>query len=389
MVQERVQNESPGGREARVHPVGYSIEDATRDRKRVFTYDIVIFFVLILLGWMYFAPAVMLQNLVPPQLQGTPIYAVWFGALGGIIISLKGVYDHGPREWQDTYNLWHYGRPISGAIAGGVILLLLKAVGGDDLAWPVALATAFIIGTQERRFFNFLYEVARLLVQVPGDPQDEAISVMEIHPDRGPRGTELRILGRGFDPAATVWVGTSKLERVVVTRDGSSITGIVPAGSGSTRLWVENPSGAARVIATSFEYLDDVKPLNLSFEAQAVGTTSEPKSVERLNLLTAPITITDATLTGPSAADFDIANGDWRGASIEPNASQSIDVLYAPRAVGDSSATLVITTGADTREVPLSGTGVAPSAPAANPAAPANPSGQGEPPARSDGQERQ
>jgi len=383
MAQQIVERGSGGGDAARERPSGYSLEDATRDRTRVFVFDIVVFFVLILLGWMYFAPSVMLQNLIPPQLQGTPIYAVWFGALGGIIISLKGVYDHGPREWQDAYNLWHYGRPISGAIAGGVILLLLKAVGGDELSWPVALATAFIIGTQERRFFNFLYEVARLLVQVPGDPQDEAISVMEIHPDRGPRGTELRILGKGFDPAATVWVGSSKLERVVVTRDGTSITGSMPVGSGKTRLWIENPNGAARVISTPFEFLDDVKPLSVSFGKQPVGTPSAPQTVQRLNLLTSPITITDATLTGPSVADFEIVNDDWRGASIEQNRSQPIDVRYAPRAIGDSSATLVITTGADTREVPLSGTGIAPPPPAANPP------GQGAPPAQGDEQQRQ
>jgi hypothetical protein len=151
---------------------------------------------------------------------------------------------------------------------------------------------------------------------------------------------------------------------MIVSRDGTSITGSVPAGSGKTRLWIENPNGAARVISTLFEYLDDVKPSSVSFGEQPVGTPSAPQPVQRLNLLTAPITITAATLTGTSAADFKIANDDWRGASIEPNASQSIDVLYTPRAVGDSSATLVITTGDDTREVPLSGTGVAPSVPA-------------------------
>ena len=180
-----------------------------------------------------------------------------------------------------------------------------------------------------------------------------------------------------------------------MTRDGTSITGTVPASCGKTRLWIENPNGAARVISTLFEYLDDVKPLSVSFGEQPVGTPSAPQPVRRLNLLTAPITITDVTLTGPSADDFKIANDDWRGASIEPNGSHSIDVLYTPRAVGDSSATLVITTGDDTREVPLSGSGVSPSAPTANPAAPAapatpaNPSGQAEPTVQGDEQERQ
>ncbi len=51
---------------------------------------------------------------------------LWFGSLGGVMISLKGVYEHSPGEWQDKYDLWHYGRPASGAIAGVMGAYLVK-----------------------------------------------------------------------------------------------------------------------------------------------------------------------------------------------------------------------------------------------------------------------
>jgi hypothetical protein len=158
----------------------YDARRAEATRARIFLYDIAMFILLVVLAWAYFYPTVMLKNLVPPELQGVPVFAFWFGALGGIVISLKGIYDHSPRDWQMTYNLWHYGRPFSGGIAGSVTYLLLLAVSGSAPSQAITLAAAFIIGTQERRFFNFLSEVARLIVQVQGDPQDEIIEVREV-----------------------------------------------------------------------------------------------------------------------------------------------------------------------------------------------------------------
>ena len=333
---------------------------AARDRRYIFVYDIIVCMVLAVLAWAYHSPAVMLKSLIPTDLQGTPIYAVWFGALGGIVISLKGVYDYSPREWQYKFNLWHLGRPFSGGIAGGVILLLLGTVSGGDLTWQVALAAAFVIGTQDRRFFNFLSEVARLIVQVPGDPQDADLNVSEILPQQGPRGANLRILGTGFDTGATVWVGTSKLENVVVSRDGTTITGTMPAGSGPTRIWIENPNGAARVISTLFSYQEDVDPPSLSFGDQEVGKPRD-LTVKRLNRLSEPFTITNVTVTGPNEADFTVKGQAWLDKLIAPNGEQPIEVTYQPHAVGPSTATLAITSGAVTREVPLTGTGTAPS----------------------------
>ena len=50
MAQESVQSGSGGSGAAGGRPAGYSIEDATRDRKRVFIYDIGILFVIVILA---------------------------------------------------------------------------------------------------------------------------------------------------------------------------------------------------------------------------------------------------------------------------------------------------------------------------------------------------
>ncbi len=84
---------------------------------------------------------------------------MWMGAIGGVTISLKGVYDHGSpsNPWSDAYNLWHIGRPLSGAIAGLITAVLFMLVVSPEKLSPLVLyGVAFIFGTQDRAFFDFL-----------------------------------------------------------------------------------------------------------------------------------------------------------------------------------------------------------------------------------------
>jgi hypothetical protein len=56
-------------------------------------------------------------------------------------------------------------------LAGIVTLLLRKAVSSGTPREAVVLAAAFILGTQERRFFKFLKEVGGVIVAVPQKPE--------------------------------------------------------------------------------------------------------------------------------------------------------------------------------------------------------------------------
>jgi hypothetical protein len=146
-------------------------------RRVVFLYEIVILCGLVALSCVYYEVGAV-KDLVPEPFHGLPVEVAWFGALGGVAISLKGVYDHpvapgraGVKAWDNSLLLWHLGRPFSGMLAGIVTLVLLTAVStGGNLREPVVLGAAFILGTQESRFFDFLKEVGALIVAVPRKP---------------------------------------------------------------------------------------------------------------------------------------------------------------------------------------------------------------------------
>jgi hypothetical protein len=188
------------------------------------------------------------------------VLSMWFGALGGLMISFKGIYDHakGQDAWDDSFSLWHIGRPLSGAIAGLMTVVILQAVNpGANLTHPVVYVSAFIFGTQERRFFNFLYEVARLVVQVPDEGKVTGLRITEIQPTEGSAGTVILIKGQGIEASATVKLGTALIEKLIVASDGSSVAGVVPTrplGADNVDVIIVNPGGASSVLPAKFKY---------------------------------------------------------------------------------------------------------------------------------------
>ena len=48
---------------------------------------------------------------VPPAIP-------WFGAVGAIMISLQAVFERRGDKWDSTFNYWHLGRPLIGAVLG-------------------------------------------------------------------------------------------------------------------------------------------------------------------------------------------------------------------------------------------------------------------------------
>jgi hypothetical protein len=228
-------------------------------RTGIFSFDLIVLVLLMVLGFSYIKCPDYFSWLVSPFKLA--IESMWFGSLGGLIISLKGIYDHsgGSEPWDPSFNLWHVGRPVSGAIAGLMTVVLLMAVGsGKDsaLSTPVVYASAFIFGTQERRFFNFLYEVARLIVQVPEEPKT-AFVLSDVQPPEGGAGSVIVITGTGIEPTATVKLGTVAVDKLVVSSDGTSAAGIVPAlpaGTGTVDVSITNSAGKSSTLAGRFKF---------------------------------------------------------------------------------------------------------------------------------------
>jgi len=99
---------------------------------------------------------------------------------------------------------------------------------------------------------------------------------------------------------------------------------------------------------------------SLGFGNQDVGTTSAPKMVSLSNTGTAALTISSIAITGANAGDF--AQTNTCGGSVGVGANCSISVTFKPAAVGNRTATVMITDdGAGSpQSVTLTGTGVEP-----------------------------
>jgi hypothetical protein len=238
------------------NPAPVQSADACRCRLGIFVYDLIVVLILLAVAVYY------LKNPAPFTLGSAnlniAVRATWFGALGGIVISLKGVYDHCCHRgaWDDCFDLWHVGRPFSGGLTGLITLVLLLAVYQNGApSEPVVYAIAFIFGTQERRFFNFLSEVAALVVRVPNEDQNTGLTATDIQPSQGTADALVVISGHGFAQGATVTIGANPLANVVVSKDGTTIAGSVPAGGpGPAEVTIANPDGKRVVLKGRFTY---------------------------------------------------------------------------------------------------------------------------------------
>lgn len=226
-------------------------------RTKIFIYDIVVVLVLLAIGALYFKHKDWF-DIGGSDSVNLSIHCIWFGALGGIIISLKGVYDHavGGAPWNDSFNLWHIGRPVSGGIAGLMTFLLLQLASSSIPSEAVAYAAAFIFGTQERRFFDLLSEVARLIVQVPSEKTPTPLTVASITPAQGAANTSVTIAGTGFDLKATAALGGTSIGNLAV-KNATTITGVVPArpaGAELVDVVVTNPDGTSATLPKAFRF---------------------------------------------------------------------------------------------------------------------------------------
>jgi hypothetical protein len=188
---------------------------------------------------------------------------MWMGALGGVTISLKGIYDHGASTdpWKNDYNLWHIGRPVSGAIAGLIAGLLLYLVVPVDKFSPVLIyGLAFILGMQDKAFFDFLSQIGgRFLPR--SDPPPPILQVIGIDPTEGKGGVSIKITGQAIDKNAVLRVGGKALGTPVIAPDGTSASGTVAllGLAANTKVDVEliNPGGRSIVLLDKFKYLGD------------------------------------------------------------------------------------------------------------------------------------
>jgi hypothetical protein len=113
-----------------------------------------------------------LRDALPP-LGPLPIQIAWFGAVGGVLAGLGGVFFYNA-AWDSSYDYWHYSRPFVAGVVGGIGCLLFYVailVGSKNGVKPDVTtfdALAFIFGFADESFRQMVAKLTRVLIG-PGD----------------------------------------------------------------------------------------------------------------------------------------------------------------------------------------------------------------------------
>ncbi len=104
------------------------------------------------------------RRLVPDPAGPVPLAVPWWGALGGVTISLTGIFRNAG-NWQPRYELWHIARPFLGAVVGSVayliFIVIIRSTGTIPSSRSAASGAvfdlvAFLVGYREEVFRELL-----------------------------------------------------------------------------------------------------------------------------------------------------------------------------------------------------------------------------------------
>ena len=157
-----------------------------------------------------------------------PVPVVWFGALGAVLISLVGIFEH-VSDWDRHYALWHWGRPFVGASFAVISVMIIQAgivsVGSDphqdNKSSALYFIVGFLVGYREETF----RELIKRLVDV--------------------------VLGPGTGPPALPTITAVSNQAVDVTIDGTGFVNVLSVKFGdqdATAVTTESPT---RIRATA------------------------------------------------------------------------------------------------------------------------------------------
>ena len=199
------------------------------------------------------------------EIGSLPTPVLWFGALGAVLLSLTGVFDH-PYDWDNGYLLWHIARPFVGAAVAMVAVLIviagILAVGSnpDPVSGPNRTSdifyylVAFLVGYREETFRLLIKRLADVVLMpattttttttstsasgtaggststtsTTGGPSGPP-KLTAVDPTEGVAGDEVVVHGSGLAQARAVTFGTVPATAIQVVSDGSLIA-IVPEG---------------------------------------------------------------------------------------------------------------------------------------------------------------
>ncbi len=256
--------------------------------QRWFVVLVEVFYLVVLFGLalIYFTvphKSIPFTSITLPDMLGTlPVGVPWFGALGAVIISLSGAFDHRD-DWDPSWNLWHFTRPLIGISLAIVSWLIFEAgilaVGSNPASAVVSnpastgsttssteqvppkyllyYVIAFVVGYREEIFRALIKKVADVILTTNTSSGSGAAPVISsVNPTQGPAagGTSVTITGSGLTDATSVKFGPSPAMNVTVVSD-KQITATSPAGAAGTVVRITVTTKAGSSTGGGFTYL--------------------------------------------------------------------------------------------------------------------------------------
>jgi hypothetical protein len=224
-------------------------------RSAIFVIALVYFLLLLVLALLFFLKRSHLFFL-PASFGSVPVGVPWFGALGAVLISLTGVFEH-EHDWDTDYWPWHVARPFVGIGLGVVSVLIFQAgilsvnsslpsqpnnISGNLLYYLIA----FLVGYREETFRELIKRLVDVVLS-PGGGDGSVPTVHDVAPASAPGSTATQVVigGSGFTNTQSVKFGQSAAH-FTVNSDGQ-LTATTPAGqpAGAVPLTVTTKHGSA------------------------------------------------------------------------------------------------------------------------------------------------
>jgi hypothetical protein len=215
---------------------------------------------LVAIAILYFTDVIKPRHFV----GSVPIAVPWFGALGGALISMTGVFEH-TADWLPSYRYWHWSRPIVGAAVGMISVLIFQAgilAVGEDVQ-PSGTSPsknllyyliAFFVGYREQAFREMMKRLGDVIL-VHGVAGGGVPTVTSVDPESVPHssGGDVIVEGTGLDRVLSVKFGEEEATKFGVVSDIHISATAPPAGEpGAVTLLVIFRDGSA--LGHSFTY---------------------------------------------------------------------------------------------------------------------------------------
>ena len=176
-----------------------------------------------------------------------PVPVLWFGALGGILISFTGVIS--PRgTWKRDYVYWHWARPLMGATAAIIAVLIVQAgivvVTGTDTSKSAVLyyLVAFLVGYREETFRELIKRLGDVILSPGGSV---APTITTLAPTHGIGGTPITIAGADLKETRSVSFGGIDANPVDVKSDVLVTTQAPAHAPGAVQVLIETKTGTS------------------------------------------------------------------------------------------------------------------------------------------------